>query len=163
DVVKVAKQYPDTTFAIVDSSAADSGANNLTGLLFAENERSFLAGAASPLKTETNHIGFVGGVHTQLIHKVEASHVAGAKPVKGGQEVINDLKTDGVGLATSGRFIDDIKDQIDGYRQKIVAGEIKVPTQPWRGDVGLPRQAHVTGHSRGRVRAYGAGSRRRRP
>jgi basic membrane protein A len=58
----VASQYPDTTFAIIDSSAADVGADNLTGLLFAENEGSFLAGVAAALKTETDHIGFVGGV-----------------------------------------------------------------------------------------------------
>jgi basic membrane protein A len=55
-------------------------------------------------------------------------YVAGK--VKGGSDIINDLKTDGVGLATSGGFIDDIKSQIDGYKQKIVSGEIKVPTTP---------------------------------
>jgi len=50
--------------------------------------------------------------------------------VKGGSDVINDLSTDGVGLATSGGFIDDIKSDIDEYKKKIVDGEIKVPTEP---------------------------------
>jgi basic membrane protein A len=50
--------------------------------------------------------------------------------VKGGQDVINDLKSEGVGLATSGGFIDDIQGDIDKYRQQIISGEIKVPTQP---------------------------------
>ena len=50
--------------------------------------------------------------------------------VKGGTDVVNDLKTDGVGLATSGGQIDDIKSQIDDYKQKIIDGEIKVPTDP---------------------------------
>jgi basic membrane protein A len=233
----VAKQHPDTTFAIIDSSAAEVGADNLTGLLFAENEGSYLAGVAAALKTETNHIGFVGGVETPLIQKFEAGYVAGAKAVKsdikidiqyispagdfsgfndpakgkivaqgmydggadivyhaaggsglgvfqaaaasnkraigvdsdqyntvddpalkkvimtsmlkrvdnavqafigdfvdgkvkGGTDVVNDLKSDGVGLATSGGQIDDIKDQIDEYRQKIIDGEIKVATTP---------------------------------
>ena len=64
DVVTVAAQYPDVTFAIIDSSAVDSGADNLTGLLFAEEQGSFLAGVAAALKTETDHVGFVGGVDT---------------------------------------------------------------------------------------------------
>jgi len=48
--------------------------------------------------------------------------------VKGGEDVINDLSTDGVGLATTGGFIDDIQGQIDDYRQQIIDGDIEVPT-----------------------------------
>ena len=40
---------------------------------------------------------------------------------------VYDLKRDGVGYATSGGQIDDIKDQIDSYKEKIISGEIKVP------------------------------------
>ena len=83
----VAKQYPDTQFAIVDSSAlgADGkplGASNITGLQFAANEGSFLGGVAAALKTTTNHIGFVGGVETPLIQAFQAGYVAGAKAAK---------------------------------------------------------------------------------
>ena len=231
----VVEQHPDTTFAIIDSSVEEIGADNLTGLLFAEEEGSFLAGVAAALKTETNHIGFVGGVESPLIEKFEAGYVAGAKEVKpdirvdtqylspagdfsgfsdpakgqiaaqgmydagadivyqaaggsglgvfqaaaasgkraigvdsdqyqtvddpalqavimtsmlkrvdnavqafigdfaagevkGGEDVVNDLSTEGVGLSTSGGFIDDIKDEIDQYRQRIIDGEIEVPT-----------------------------------
>ena len=48
--------------------------------------------------------------------------------VAGGEDVINDLATEGVGLATTGGFIDDIQDQIDDYRQQIIDGDIEVPT-----------------------------------
>jgi basic membrane protein A len=41
-----------------------------------------------------------------------------------------DLTNDGVNYATSGGAIDDIKSQLDGYKAKIVSGEIKVPTVP---------------------------------
>ncbi|MGH3507888.1 MAG: BMP family lipoprotein, partial [Nocardioidaceae bacterium] len=41
-----------------------------------------------------------------------------------------DLSVDGVGYSTSGGFIDDITGDLDGYKQQIVDGEIKVPTQP---------------------------------
>lgn len=50
--------------------------------------------------------------------------------VEGGQDIINDLSTDGVGLSTSGGQIDDIQTQIDEYRQQIIDGEIEVPTIP---------------------------------
>jgi basic membrane protein A len=77
----VAKQYPETTFAVVDSTGVDV-ADNVTGLQFAANEGSFLGGVAAALKTTTNHIGFVGGVQTPLIQSFEAGYVAGAKAVK---------------------------------------------------------------------------------
>ncbi|WP_169063938.1 BMP family lipoprotein [Geodermatophilus dictyosporus] len=77
----VVEQYPDTTFAIIDSSAAEVGADNLTGLLFAEEQGSFLAGVAAALKSETAHVGFVGGVESPLIQKFEAGYVAGAQAV----------------------------------------------------------------------------------
>ncbi|MGY1652670.1 BMP family lipoprotein [Geodermatophilus sp. SYSU D01119] len=233
----VVEQYPDTTFAIIDSSAAEVGADNLTGLLFSEEEGSFLAGVAAALKSETGHIGFVGGVETPLIQKFEAGYVAGAQAVnpqiiidrqyispagdfsgfnapdrgllvaqgmyeagadivyhaaggsglgvfqaaaaagkraigvdsdqyqtvddpalqaviltsmlkrvdtavasfidsyvdgsvQGGEDIVYNLEQDGVGLSTSGGFIDDIQDQIDEYRQQIVDGEIEVPSTP---------------------------------
>jgi basic membrane protein A and related proteins len=235
---EVAPEFPDTTFAQVDGSNFDGAkGDNVTGLLFAEHEGSFLAGVAAALKTETGTIGFVGGVDTELIQKFQAGYEAGARAVKadinilsqyispagdfsgfgdpargkivaqgmfeggadivyhaaggsgqgvfeaaaaaggraigvdsdqyntvddpalkavimtsmlkrvdnavqafitdfsegnveGGTDVVNDLSTEGVGLATTGGFIDDIQDDIDGYRQKIIDGDIEVPTTP---------------------------------
>jgi basic membrane protein A len=233
----VVEQYPDTTFAIIDSSAEEVGADNLTGLLFSEEQGSFLAGVAAATKSETGHIGFVGGVESPLIQKFEAGYAAGAQAVnpqividrqyispagdfsgfndparaqiiaqgmydggadivyqaaggsglgvfqaaaaagkraigvdsdqyntvddpalqaviltsmlkrvdnavsafidsyvdgsiEGGSDIVYDLEADGVGLSTSGGFIDDIQDQIEDYRQQIVDGEIEVPTTP---------------------------------
>jgi len=79
-VGKVAAEYPEVTFAIIDdSSLAD--VPNVASLVFAEEQGSFLVGAAAALKTETDHIGFVGGVETPLIQKFEAGYVAGAQAV----------------------------------------------------------------------------------
>ena len=80
-IAEVAADFPDTTFAIVDSSVAELGLSNATGLLFAEEEGSFLAGAAAALKSPAGHIGFVGGVESPLIQKFEAGYVAGAQAV----------------------------------------------------------------------------------
>jgi len=41
---------------------------------------------------------------------------------------VYDLKAGGVGYATSGGFIDSIKSQLEDYKQKIISGEIVVPT-----------------------------------
>jgi basic membrane protein A len=55
---------------------------NLSSLLFAEEQGSFLVGAAAALASTTNHIGFIGGVEIDLIKKFEAGYVAGAKYIK---------------------------------------------------------------------------------
>ncbi|MBO4271306.1 BMP family lipoprotein [Microbispora triticiradicis] len=79
-LVKVAKEFPDVKFAIVDDDAAKAA--NITNLMFAEEQGSFLVGAAAALKSEKGNIGFVGGVDVPLIHKFEAGFEAGAKAVK---------------------------------------------------------------------------------
>ncbi len=76
---KVAKEFPNTQFGIVDSSV--EGATNVTGLSFAENEGSFLVGAAAALTSKSKNIGFVGGCNIPLIQKFEAGYVAGAQAV----------------------------------------------------------------------------------
>ena len=54
---------------------------NVDQITFAENEGSFLVGAAAALKSKTGNIGFVGGVNAPLIKKFEAGYIAGAKAV----------------------------------------------------------------------------------
>jgi basic membrane protein A and related proteins len=79
-VKKVATEFPDIKFAIVDDAAATGP--NISNLLFAEQEGSFLVGAAAALKSKKGHVGFVGGVQVPLINKFEAGFAAGAKAVK---------------------------------------------------------------------------------
>jgi basic membrane protein A len=57
-------------------------ADNIANLVFAEEQGSFLVGAAAALKSETDHIGFIGGVEVPLIKKFEAGYIAGAKQIK---------------------------------------------------------------------------------
>ena len=77
---KVAAEFPKTSFGIVDSVV--EGASNVTGLTFAEDQGSFLVGAAAALKSKTGSIGFVGGCDIPLIHKFDDGFQAGAKAVK---------------------------------------------------------------------------------
>ncbi len=50
-------------------------------MTFAEEQGSFLVGAAAAMKSKTGHIGFIGGVENDLIKKFEAGYTAGAKQV----------------------------------------------------------------------------------
>lgn len=77
-VGKISKANPDVNFAIVDDAVEG---DNIANLVFAEEQGSFLVGAAAALKSETGNIGFVGGVETELIKKFEAGYEAGAKAV----------------------------------------------------------------------------------
>jgi basic membrane protein A len=80
-VGKAAKANPEVHFAIVDDASADSKSANVDQITFAENEGSFLVGAAAALKSKSGHVGFVGGVNVDLIKKFEAGFIAGAKAV----------------------------------------------------------------------------------
>jgi basic membrane protein A and related proteins len=73
----VAPEFPGTKFAIIDEQI--EGVPNVTSLVFAEEQGSFLVGVIAAHKSKNCHIGFVGGVNTPLIQKFEAGYVAGAK------------------------------------------------------------------------------------
>lgn len=78
DLEKVAKQYEDTHFAIVDDVVEEP---NVASITFKEHEGSFLVGVAAAKKTKTNKVGFVGGIDSPLINKFEAGFIAGVKSV----------------------------------------------------------------------------------
>ncbi len=77
-ITKVAKQYPDTHFSIVDDVVEQP---NVASVTFKEHEGSFLVGVAAAMKTKTNKVGFVGGVDSPLINKFESGFIAGVKSI----------------------------------------------------------------------------------
>lgn len=86
---KVAAQYPDTKFGIVDAVPnADLGLKNVRAMLFKEEEGSFLAGYLAGLMTKTNKLGFVGGMEIDLIKKFYAGYAAGAKTANPAIEIL---------------------------------------------------------------------------
>ena len=90
----VAPKYPNVKFGIVDATVDDVKGPNVSNLIFAEQEGSYLVGAAGALKSTAGHIGFVGGCDVPLIHKFEAGYKAGAKKIK------PDIKIDSKYLST---------------------------------------------------------------
>ncbi|MFP3488550.1 BMP family ABC transporter substrate-binding protein, partial [Staphylococcus sp. SIMBA_130] len=84
DIQKAAEQFPETYFAIVDDMVE---APNAVSVTFKEHEGSFLAGVAAANKTNTNKLGFVGGIDSPLIKKFETGFIAGVKSVNPDIEV----------------------------------------------------------------------------
>lgn len=81
---EIAQQHPERHFAIVDSVVDQP---NVASLTFKDHEAAFLAGVAAALTTETDKIGFIGGVEGFVIDRFEAGYVAGAKAVNPDIEV----------------------------------------------------------------------------
>jgi basic membrane protein A len=90
-IANTAPDYPDTSFAIVDSV---SDQPNVASIVFAEHEGSALVGAAAALKTATNKIGFIGGVNIGLINKFEAGYRFGAEQINPDIEILTQYLTE---------------------------------------------------------------------
>ena len=83
---KIAPDYPDTKFAIIDMVV--TGQPNVKSIVFKEQEGSYLAGVMAALAAESNKVGFVGGMDIPLIHKFACGYVGGVKSVKPDAEVL---------------------------------------------------------------------------
>lgn len=105
-IAKVAKDFPQTKFGLVDGYIPDlKDASTISCLLFREHEGSFLVGAAAALKSTSGKVGFVGGMKIPLIEKFEAGYIAGAKYVNPNIVVLSDY------IGTTG---DAFKDPVKG-------------------------------------------------
>lgn len=77
-VKQAAIENPDAHLAIIDNVIE---APNVQSVTFAENEGSFLVGVVAGMTTETNKIGFIGGMEGPVIKRFEVGFVAGVKAV----------------------------------------------------------------------------------
>ncbi|WP_079707957.1 BMP family lipoprotein [Paraliobacillus ryukyuensis] len=78
DLEKVAKEYPDQEFLLIDSV---SELENITSVSFRVDQASYLAGVVSALTTKTDHLGFIGGEDVPIIHDFYKGFESGAKSV----------------------------------------------------------------------------------
>ncbi len=82
DVDRVARDFPNVRFACIDYAPSDAGPPpNVAGLVFREEEGSYLVGAVAGMMTTTRHVGFVGGMQTPLVRKFEVGYEAGVHAV----------------------------------------------------------------------------------
>jgi len=87
-VEKVARQFPEVKFTIVDAVV---DLPNVQSINFREQESSFLCGMAAALASKTGKIGFVGGMDIPLIRKFALGYVEGAKYVNPQVEVFENM------------------------------------------------------------------------
>lgn len=75
---EAATNYPDQKFAIIDdASCADLP--NVTCLMFEQAEASYLAGVVAGLATESNKVGFVLGMASEVMNQFGYGYIAGVK------------------------------------------------------------------------------------
>jgi len=85
---KVAKEFPDTRFAIIDMVV---DLPNVRSIVFKEHEGSFLVGALAALASESGKVGFVGGMDIPLIRRFACGYEQGAKHINADAEVIQNM------------------------------------------------------------------------
>ena len=88
-VAEQAGLNPDVNFAIIDDVVEG---DNVVSATFKDHEAAYLAGIAAAYSTETNKVGFVGGVKGQVIDRFEAGFVAGVEA--GAKELGKEVKVE---------------------------------------------------------------------
>ncbi len=89
---KVATDYPNIKFAIVDGVIVDKDGKpfaNVASLVFREHEGSYLVGMIAASKSKTGVLGFVGGMDIPLIHRFETGYAEGAKSINPNIKIVD--------------------------------------------------------------------------
>lgn len=73
---KAAEAHPEQLYAIIDS---DSSAPNVIGVLFAQEQCSYLVGVAAGKMTKTNNVGFVLGMVSPVMNAFGYGYYAGVR------------------------------------------------------------------------------------
>lgn len=87
-VEKVAKEFPDLKFTIVDMVV---DLPNVSSVVFKEQEGSFLVGALAALASKSGKVGFVGGMDIPLIRRFACGYVQGVKHINANAEVFQNM------------------------------------------------------------------------
>ncbi|MEM8812231.1 MAG: BMP family ABC transporter substrate-binding protein [Pseudomonadota bacterium] len=87
-LAKVAPEFPDLRFAIVDMVV---DAPNVRSIVFKEHEGTYLVGLLAGLASKTGTIGFVGGMDIPLIRRVACGYAQGAKAADTSTTVLQNM------------------------------------------------------------------------
>jgi basic membrane protein A len=96
-IEKVAKEFPNLKFAIIDMVI---NAPNVQSVVFKEHEGSYLVGVMAAKASKTAKVGFVGGMDIPLIRKFQCGYEQGVKHVNAKAEVFSNM-TGSTGAAWS--------------------------------------------------------------
>ena len=75
-VLEAAEANPEGNFACVDNAFSDSPLN-VTGVVFRAQESSFMVGYIAAAVSETEKVGFVGGIRSEVIEQFQYGYEAG--------------------------------------------------------------------------------------
>ncbi|WP_417671154.1 BMP family lipoprotein [Roseibium sp.] len=87
-VEKVAKEFPDIQFAIVDMVV---DLPNVRSIVFKEHEGSYMVGLLAAMASETGKVGFVGGMDIPLIRKFSCGYKQGVLAANADAEVFENM------------------------------------------------------------------------
>ncbi len=87
-VEKVAKQFPNTQFVLIDAVVE---LPNVRSVVFKEHEGSFLVGALAAMKSSNKAVGFIGGMDIPLIRKFACGYEQGAKYISQDTKVVQNM------------------------------------------------------------------------
>ncbi len=90
-VEKVAKEYPELKFAIVDMVV---DLPNVQSIVFNEHEGSYLVGVLAAMASKSGTDTFVGGLDIPLISKFSCGYAQGVKATKADAKVIQNMTGD---------------------------------------------------------------------
>ncbi|MFC3612400.1 BMP family protein [Lutimaribacter marinistellae] len=85
----VAPDYPDTKFVAIDVNWLD--VPNIRQVSFAEHEGSYLVGMMAAMASESDTIGFIGGMDVPLIRHFGCGYAQGAKAVNPDVQIIANM------------------------------------------------------------------------
>ena len=86
----VAPDYPDTKFVNIDGFLPEIP-DNVLMISFQEHEGSYLVGMLAAMASETNTIGFIGGMDIPLIRHFGCGYAQGAKAVNPDIKIISNM------------------------------------------------------------------------
>ncbi|TFW32450.1 BMP family lipoprotein [Massilia horti] len=87
-VQKVAAEFPNVRFVIIDSIAKG---NNVNSVMFKEQEGSYLVGVAAAMASKSKKLGFVGGMDIPLIRAFACGYAQGAKAEDKKVEILQNM------------------------------------------------------------------------
>lgn len=153
DAIKAAaEKYPDVKFAIVDS-AYDPAITNVEGLVFAEDESGYLAGALAAQLSKSGSIAAVGGIEIPPVQKFLIGFENGAKSINPDiqvKKVYIDSFTDRARGAEAARsFIAEGADVIFGAGGQTGSGGIQAAAQDGVYVIGVDQDEYLTTFQKG--------------
>ncbi|MDH3599133.1 MAG: BMP family ABC transporter substrate-binding protein [Candidatus Tectomicrobia bacterium] len=151
---KMAQKYPQVRFAIVDF-AYTPPVDNIVGLVFAEDQSGFLAGALAGLMTRSKTVGIVAGVELPPVIRFRQGYEAGVQHVCTDCEVVGvyiDSFTDPArGKTAALSQIDEGADVIFGAGGPTGSGAILGAAQAGAWVIGVDQDEYLTTFKQGRA------------